>query len=133
MRIQYAIPCRYAEGVGNVNNILGGGIDTTIVQALPVPVGLMIALRVVGAVDEMVGEMLKFHCHVAAPDGTEAGFALDHEIGPVEAQAARQDWPIGLVLSFGLQWHAETEGTYMIHLQVNDQYDALPMHVVVAS
>jgi hypothetical protein len=133
LRIQYAIPCRYAEGVGDINNILGGGIDTTMVQGLPVPVGLMVALRVVGAVDEMVGETLDFHCHVAAPDGTDAGFALDHELGPIEAPAARQDWPVGLVLSFGIQWQAETEGTYMIHLQVNDQYDALPMHVVVAS
>lgn len=116
-----------------MSNILGAGIDTTFVPELPRPIGVMISLRAVGSVDEMVGEMVSLHCHVEAPDGTLAGFEVDHEVGPLEAPQARQDWPFAVVFAFGVQWQAETEGTHMIHLRVNDQYDALPMHVVLAS
>jgi len=116
--------------VANLNTIVAAGIDTTMVSELPRAIGMMIALRVVGAVDELVGNTLDLHSHVEAPDQAIVS-QLDHAIGPIEAPAARQDWPLGLGLCFAVQWEATMAGTYMVHIRVDQEYDALPMHVVL--
>ena len=133
MRIDYAIPCRYTEATGNLGTIVGAGIDTWMVHALPADLGVMVAVRAVGAPADVVGEMVSLHCHVEGPNGQSAGAPLDQELGPIEAPDVRQDWSMGLILPIAIRWRAESEGTYTLHLRVDQSEHPIPLHVVRAS
>jgi hypothetical protein len=131
LRIEYAIPCRYAEAAGNLGTIVGAGIDTWHVAELPARVGLMVAVRAVGPPNEVAAETHSLHCHIEAPDGSRVGDELDSEI-QVEAPNVNQDWLLGAFIPVGAQWEAEVEGTYTIHVAVDGSDFPLPMHVVQA-
>jgi hypothetical protein len=130
LRIDYAIPCRYVEANANLATLVGAGIDTWWVQEIPAALGLMVAVRAVGPPDQVAGTMIAFHSHVEAPDGTRCGDELDQQLGPVAAPDARQDWALGIMFGFAIRWQADVEGTYTIHLRVDDDEHPLPMHVV---
>jgi hypothetical protein len=52
-RVDWAIPCRYAEENGGLATIVGAGIDRLYVSELPGEVGVLIALRIVLREDEL--------------------------------------------------------------------------------
>ena len=131
MNIEYAIPCRFVEANGGLGTIVGAGIDTWVVPALPTPVGVMIAIRAVGEPAEVAGTTHHLHCHVEAPGGSTVGDALEVDF-PVEAPDARQDWLLGVFIPAGVQWIAEEAGTYTVYVKVDDSEFPIPMHVVLA-
>ncbi|MGH2875076.1 MAG: hypothetical protein ACRDLV_02370, partial [Solirubrobacteraceae bacterium] len=75
----------------------------------------MIAVRAVGAPEDVAGSRISLHCHVEAPDGSSCGDVLDHEIGPLEVPDLRQDWAVGVFFPIAVRWHAANEGTYTLH------------------
>jgi hypothetical protein len=132
VRIQYAIACRYAEAQGGSMTIIGGGIDSFIVQTLPTPVGFMIGFRAVGLKEEFNGGMVNFHLHVASPEGSTVGNEIDTPLGPLLAPHAREEWPVGITFASAVQFVAEEEGCYEIRYRVDDHEDGLPIYILTS-
>jgi hypothetical protein len=132
LRVDWAIPCRYAEVNDNLATIVGAGIDHMFVPALPAPVQVVLAVRLVSPPDE-----------VAGGDEHPLGWAvLDDqrntiaELGGMFAPAiegAPADWLVGLHLPIVVIFPVEVEGTYTIELTVDDHTYSVPMHVHAGS
>lgn len=131
MHLDYAIPCRYAEAAGSLGTIVGAGIDSWLAPELPIDLGLMLAVRLAGAADEIFGATIRFRCHVESPEGEPVGQELDLPIGPIPDPGVRQDWAVGLFMPVAIRWPAEEYGTYMLQLQIEGIPEhGFPFHVV---
>lgn len=53
MNIEWVIPCRFVEVHDNLGTIVGAGIDTFWVQELPSRIQLMLAIRLLGMIEEL--------------------------------------------------------------------------------
>jgi hypothetical protein len=130
LRIEYAIPAKYAEVNDNLATIVGAGIDTFGVPELPTVVNTMVAVRVVGTHEEMHGHH-RLRCLVRNEEheivGPELDAEFDLDIGV--ANELREDWLQNTMLSLGIQFDAESEGAYTITVMVDEAEIAVPFFV----
>lgn len=130
MRIDWAIPCRYAEVNGNLATIVGAGIDHTYAPTFPAPVRVVMAVRIVALPDEFGGDPPPtLRCVARDEEGTElanVGGALTVE----RPEGVRPDWLVGLHVPLLVQFLAPAEGTYTIEVSIAASTYPVPMHVV---
>ena len=133
MHIDWVIPCRYVEVHDNLGTIVGAGIDTFWVPELPAPIQVLLAVRLLGELDEFSNEnQHSIVNYVKDPRGDvidqgKGGFAA-------ELQSGRSDWLAGIMLPMGVRFQAKEEGSYTIEFVVDDGATAsLPIHVAIGT
>jgi len=52
VRVEWAIPCRYAELEGGTATIVGAGVDVFFVADLPAIIGMMVVMKLSGSAEE---------------------------------------------------------------------------------
>jgi hypothetical protein len=134
VRVDWAIPCRYAEvhPQGGAT-IIGAGTDALVVPTLPSPGQILFAVRLVGAPEELDGTTSHaVLCRLFRPNGESMG-EQRAELGAsvtqlVSGYLADVTLPIGVVLEI-------TEyGTYDIEFQIDDSPPLrVPIHVIEPS
>lgn len=129
MRIDWVIPCRYAEPVPDgTATIIGAGIDTFYVPAVPTDVSLMIVSRIVGTADEMIQE------HVLAFEllDDDLGTLGQHEMRytPGLNPAREPGWEAGNVTGAVHQFRVEREGTYTLNVRLDGGSESRLMRAV---
>lgn len=131
MRVDWAIPCRYAEVHDNLATIIGAGIDHTLVPALPAPVQVVLAIRLVFLPSEdELGAAHKLRVAALSPDGDKvAEVEGDLNLG---GEAVETDWLHGLMTPMAIQFMAETEGLYNLEVDVDGHTIRVPMNVATA-
>jgi hypothetical protein len=129
LRIDWAIPCRYAEVNDNLATIVGAGIDNIYAPTLPAPVRVVIATRFVAPLDEL-GEDNQHAVSCVARD------AALNEVGEVSGtlavpvpEGAREEWLLGIHMPLAVQFEAAVEGTYTLEIKVDEDAQQLPLHV----
>lgn len=134
MRIEYVIPCKYAEVNDALATIIGAGIDTTQVPGFPSRVQLMLAIRVLGTDEEMPGEH-RIQCSVRDSNGNPVGEELDAELTLPGANIpgghpAGEGWLQNLMLALGVAFEAPAAGAYTIHVMFDDAEYPVPVYIV---
>lgn len=131
MRIEYVIPCRYAEVHDNTAFISGGGIDTTWVAELPTLMQAFFVVRLLVTPDEMggAGGTHTLHAHIEGPSGERVGESLDVDVTPPAGAQYSHEWLSNLMLPLLLSWPAEQPGTYTVHVRVDTAEYPVPMHL----
>lgn len=72
MKVDWAVPCRYAETPGDgTATMLGAGIDSMWLDEIPAEVGFFLMLRITGADYEFESE-IKLEVRLVAPDQDES-------------------------------------------------------------
>ncbi len=143
MRIDWAVTCRYAESNGTQGTIVGAGTDLLYVMALPQPVGIMLAVRLVGEFEELEqGQSTHLKVEIRDPDGKPVRGADGSEappstieLKPSEAKQLVSGWLATPFIALGLQWIASSEGPYTITVEIDgDDSNAkrTPVHVLLA-
>jgi hypothetical protein len=130
LRVDWGIACRYAEVNDNLATIVGAGIDHLYVPALPAPVQVVVAVRLVAALDELGADKThQVSCVVRAPDLSEVG-GLSGGLEIPVPEGAREDWLLGIHIPLAVRFEAPGEGAYTIEIKVGgaDPYQ-LPIHV----
>jgi hypothetical protein len=137
LRIDWAIPCRYAETNGPLITIVGGVIDTFYVHGYPSVVGMMLATRMVGLPEDLAGEHV-MRMEVAddemnAIHGTELRFSHDGE----SDETAPEGWERAVYFVGAHQFQVEREGQYTLTLALDGSTDSrtrrsIPLRVVTA-
>jgi hypothetical protein len=121
MRVDWAIPCRYAEVNGPLTTIVGAPSNTFYVPDLPAAIGCPVAIRIVATEDEL-GDEHVVRMDLMGPDlgslgelsvsFTPDGLAEDREPG----------WEIGTMSVQVIQWEAEQEGAYTLNVYLDDRH-----------
>lgn len=135
MRVDWAIPCRYAEVHDNLFTIIGGGIDHMWVLALPSPITVVLAARLIFLPDEATTEQAhKFRVAALAPGGNTLN-AVEGELNigsPTGAQPDENEFQ-GAHVPIAIQFPAEIEGRYQLEVTVDGASTvSVPLHIVRA-
>jgi len=130
VRVDWAIPCRYAEVHPQSGaTIIGAGADLIIAPQIPTPVQVLFVVRFVGAPEEVKGDAHPVTCRVLDPDGSEIGqqtAEITTELTQVvTGYVAEVTIPMGILLLVAQY------GTYRVEWTI-DGGDPLPVpiHVV---
>ena len=130
MNIDWLIPCRYLEIHDGLGTLIGAGIDTFTVPALPAQIQVVIAMRLTGTADELDPSIdHPIRSVVRGPDDTVIS---DVEgVGQFGAPGARPDWLTGIIIPSAVLFVAEQEGAYTFEFSVDQAQAAIPLHVTV--
>jgi hypothetical protein len=121
VRIDWALPCRYAEGADDgTATLVGAALDSIWMPELPGDVDLYLMLRVVAPPDEFEEEH-RLEVRVVSPDRSELQ-AIQVDFGPLERPALlHPGMEGGLSVPAELGWPAETYGLYTLELYLDEQ------------
>jgi hypothetical protein len=135
VRIEYVVPCKFAEVHDGLATIVGGGIDTVAVAQFPSGVQVMLAVRVVALAEELPGEH-RVRCPIRDSEGNTIADDLDGTLEfPAEPPAPHpggEGWLHNLMLPIGVAFGAEGPGSYTLHVMFDDAEYPVPFHVVGA-
>jgi len=122
---------QYVEVHNNLATIVGAGVDTFTVGPLPQPVGLMVAIRLVGLAEEFTADQERPMANrIRDPGGNTIAEAQG--TFAIAAESARPDFLAGVTMPLGLAFNATEEGTYAVEFEFGDQTTMFPLHVVTA-
>jgi hypothetical protein len=121
MRIDWALPCRYAEASEDgTATLVGAALDSIWLPELPGEVDLYLMLRVAAPPDEF-DEPHTLEVRVVMPDRSEQQ-AIQVEFGPLERPALlHPGMEGGLSVPAALGWQAEAYGLYTLELYLDEQ------------
>lgn len=133
MRVDWAIPCRYAEvqPQGGMT-IVGAGADLSVIPSAPAAVPILFAVRFVGDPEELDGQTPHpIRCRIFNPAGEQVGeqsVAMTTEVTQVvPGYVAEVLLPVGVVLAVG------DYGTYSVEFQIDDtEPRRVPLHILRA-
>jgi len=116
-RVDWAIPCRYAEENAGLATIVGAGIDRLHVSELPGQVGVLIALRIVLREDELGHEHeIAFTLY----DPTMAEVAhLDGHFSAEAHPAKEPGWETGMITPTAHNFAVTEYGTYSLEVLID--------------
>jgi Family of unknown function (DUF6941) len=132
VRLDWVIPCRYAELAGDgTMSVLGAGLDTFWVpeEQLPAPLGIFIATRVAGGEDEWLTPHA-FAVRLVSPDLAQEDL-LEIELGMDEMPPLKQPGhEAGTLLPLLMQWEANDFGLYSFDLLLDGNREkSVPVNV----
>lgn len=130
MRIEWVIPCRYAEINDGLATIVGAGADVVHVAELPTPAGVNAVARIAGVAEPEVEYSVS--AQVLGPDFEPAGEAIQIVMKMGERSPFNPDgWEDHVILPLSVPFVAETEGPYTFEVRIDERSHAVPLHVVV--
>jgi hypothetical protein len=121
MRIDWALPCRYAETLEDgTATLIGATLDSIWLPELPGDVDVYLVVRVAAPPDEFE-EQHRLEVRVVAPDRSEQQ-AMQIEFGPLERPALlHPGMEGGLSVVAQLGWPAEEYGLWTLELYLDGQ------------
>jgi hypothetical protein len=109
--LDYVILADYVRQDGGLTHIMGGGIDTFALSAVPARVPVGVAVRISFASDERAGTPHRVQLSFQGPDGpltnAVAGFAT-----PEKQPGTPGHWPSGLAIILKLAFPIPAYGDY---------------------
>lgn len=135
MRIEYVVPCRYAEVNDGLATIVGAGIDSIAAAVFPTNVQVMLTVRILGQADEMPGAH-RVRCPVRDSEDTTIAEDLDATIElppePAQPHPAGDAWLHNIMLAIGVAFVAPQAGTYTLNVIFDDAEYPVPIYLVQA-
>ena len=131
MRVDWALLCRYVETDGTTATIVGAGIDTFGLAAIPGEVGTWAALRVSGSPDELGPTIShQFSCRVLDSEMQEIVTPLEtgFQTGP-PAPDHQPGWTQHMVMPIFVHFHVEEPGIYTLQFTVDGNSETVSMIV----
>ncbi|MGN6371525.1 MAG: hypothetical protein ACTHM1_00820 [Solirubrobacteraceae bacterium] len=129
MKVDWAIPCRFAEVHQGGATIVGAGCDVVPVQGTPTPIQVLFAVRYVGAPDELDGATEHaIGCRIFNPAGEKVG----EQAGEIKAKVDQlvPGYVADVTIPTGLVIEAQEFGTYGIEFWIDDHSLRVPIHVI---
>ena len=129
MRVDWAIPCRYAEVNGSLATIVGAQVDAVRVAQFPARVGTWLALRLVFGDDETSAEH-EVSLRILDPQlGESAVTNTTLTLGPPNPEKA-PGWEGSHLMATFVQFDAESDGTHTFELYVDGRHQqTLPFSI----
>jgi len=129
VRVDWAIPCRFAKIEDGLVTIVGAQIDTLQVPELPARVSTWVAMRLVFSDDE-AGEAHDLSMRLFGPDLVQAG-ELRASIRLAEPNPLKPPgWEGSHVMANLVQFEASGEGTHTVEVYLGERHQrTLPFSV----
>jgi hypothetical protein len=129
MRVDWAIPCRYAEVNGGLATIVGAQVDAVRVADFPARVGTWLALRLVFGDDEAASAH-DVTMKILDPQlGEVAENHTNLTLGPPNPEKA-PGWEGSHLMATFVQFDAESDGTHTFELYVDGRHQqTLPFSI----
>jgi hypothetical protein len=133
VRLDWAIPCRYAEATWDgTATLVGAGVDSIWASSLPRQATVFLMLRFAGAEDEFEDET-SFEVRVVDPAAREqlaAAASLPHATLPLRLPGIE----IGVLVTREIDWDATEYGLYTLEVYLsNRRLRSVPVAVRPAS
>ena len=129
MRVDWAIPCRYAEVNGGLATVVGAQVDAVRVAEFPARVGTWLAVRLVFGDDE-AGAAHDVTMKILDPQlGEIAETHTNLTLGPPNPEKA-PGWEGSHLMATFVQFDAESDGTHTFELYVDGRHQqTLPFSI----
>jgi hypothetical protein len=129
MRVDWAIPCRYAEVNGGLATVVGAQVDAVRVAQFPARVGTWLALRLVFG-DEEASSEHDVTLKILDPQLGEIGETHTNlTLGPPNPEKA-PGWEGSHLMATFVQFDAGSEGTHTFELYVDGRHQqTLPFSI----
>ncbi len=129
VRIDWAIPCRYAEVNGSLATIVGAQIDAARVPGFPARVGTFVAIRFLFA-DEELSESHEVLLRILDPQLGELDDILTElALGPPNPRKS-PGWEGSHMVAMFVQFEALEEGTHTFELYLDGHHQqTLPFSI----
>lgn len=124
MRLDWAVPARYAEASGDgTATIIGAGIDSFWLEEVPADIGLFLMIRVAGPRDEFEDDHV-LEIRLVTPERDEqevlkAGFKAPP--GGAQTPLSVPGMEGGLLIPAGVAFQAEEYGFYTLEVYLDEQ------------
>lgn len=129
MIIDWIVPCRYVEVHDNLGTMVGAGIDRFGVPAFPAPLQVVMAVRLAGLPDDIVGKHTTRNI-IKAPDGSVlSDLSGDFDVNAGGEIDTDSQWLQGLMFPLAIAFQADAPGTYTFEMTVDGSTAAVPLHV----
>lgn len=130
MKIDWVVPCRFAEVRENLATIVGAGGDRFLLAEQPWMLETMLAIKVTALVGELGPDnVYPVENRIRDPRGT----LIHEESGSFSASASEEihdpTWLQAVYIATQARFPAETEGTYTISHTFGDSEHLLPIHI----
>lgn len=132
MRIDWIIPCRYAEIHQNLGTIVGAGIDTFTVPALPAHIEVAVVVRLLAMPDELRAN----HEHTSksiVTDPTGSVVSEHADTFSVSVEHVHEEWLTDIMHTVVVRFEAAGAGTHNLEYVVDGHSVTVPLRVVDAS
>jgi hypothetical protein len=129
MRIDWAIPCRYAEINGGLATVVGAQVDAVRVAGFPARVGTWLAVRLVFGDDETDSEH-DVTLKILDPQMGESGETHTNlTLGPPNPEKA-PGWEGSHLMATFVQFDAQLAGTHTFEIYVDGRHQTtLPFSI----
>jgi hypothetical protein len=131
MNLDWVIPCRYVEVHDNLGTIIGAGIDTFWVPALPAALELVLAVRLLAMAEELSPEVPHVSVNRVRDPRGETMSEVGGEFRMGGSEGAQEEWLNGIMVTTIVAFEVTEEGTYTIEHEVDGTTKSLPIHVVL--
>lgn len=136
MRVDWLVPCRYAEQAGDGTlAMVGAGMDIFFVpeENLPATLSLFLGTRLCGTEDELADEQRHtFAFKLLRPADIEEEDLLSIEFGLGELPALRlPGHEVGIVLPIIVQWEAQSYGEHGFQVFLDGERERNPVNISV--
>jgi hypothetical protein len=108
----------------------GAGVDTFTVSALPAPIQLPLAVRMVGLPDEAQHTL---DIAVLSPTMEPTSEPLNVTFTAEKNPLLPEGWESGTLLPVVIAFEATEQGPYMINVSVDGNSESVPIRVILAA
>jgi hypothetical protein len=132
LRVDWAVPCRYAEAsTDGTATIVGAGIDSFWPGEVPSDIGLFLMIRIVGPQDEFEEEH-RLEVRLVTPESDEQQILEARFQAPPGTRnpLAVPGMETGMLVPAGIAFRAEDYGFHTLELYLDDQrVRSIPVNV----
>ena len=122
LRLDWAVPCRFAEASDGTATIIGGGIDSFWPSEVPTDIGLFVMMRMVGPPDEFEDEH-QLEIRLVTPEREEQQILQADFQAPPGAQnpLAVPGMEGNILMPAGIAFRAEDYGFHTLEIYLDGQ------------
>jgi hypothetical protein len=123
-------PAASLDVTGGLATIVGAGIDTFTVPQLPMPVGINLAMRIVGLPDSVQHDL---EIGILGPSMESVQDPLKTTFRMTSQPGNPPGWEVQALVPVGLQFQALEDGTYTLNVSVDRASKSSPFRVIIAA
>ena len=129
LRVDWLIPCRYAEAVDGLATMIGAGANVVVMPELPNAAAVHVVGRIAGLAEP--GSDHQIVAQVLGPDFAPVAEPVELTLTMGErSEFNPEGWEDHMIVHLALQFPVEEYGVHLVEVRVDERSATLQLHIV---